>query len=161
MVYIFKKLKIFLGIMVAVFMIGLFFYLYFVANKKDIRKEPLVPSEQEQAVILNQPSAGTEAEYSKLIEKYASSTQTLNIGQNCQMNPLVIKFKGDSTLVIANNDSVKHVISFENRNFFSVSPGDKREINIQKTYGFDPGAWRYRCGDLASDRNVGVMYLSQ
>lgn len=119
------------------------------------------PDEQEKITLLTQPSVEAEGEYKNLIEKYAQETQALTIGQNCQMDPLVIKFKGDSTLVIANNDSKEHVISFENQNFFGVSAGDKRKINIKQTFGLTEGVWRYRCGDLSSEQNVGVMYLSQ
>lgn len=95
-----------------------------------------------------------------LVNKYVQNSQNLTIGEKCKMDPLVIKFKGDSILTIENKDLIMHTIAFENQNFFTVSPGEKREININETFKMNEGVLHYKCPDISQDNNVGVMYIT-
>ena len=136
----------------------IFGFIYIKNKKKDatsqLKEEKTIIAEQEKSDILKNNES-----FNELIEKYAVDTQSLTIGQNCQMDPLVIRFKGDSNLVIENKDSQMHTIAFENQNFFTVSPNDKREININKTFNLTEGKLFYKCTDLSQENNVGVMYI--
>jgi uncharacterized membrane protein YvbJ len=158
-----------IGIIIVIFILSLMI-VFWVCNPqlarevkevKEVKEEIINPSEQEKTTLLSEPAVQAGDDYQTLVEKYARDTQNLTIGPNCQMDPLVIKFNGNATLVITNSDSLEHTISFENQNFLNVSPNGKREINIQETFGIGEGIWRYRCGDLNAEQNVGVMYLSQ
>lgn len=136
-----------------------FAYTYMLNKKSSSLEQELsangnVPTEQEKALILkNGKSAG------KFIEKYAIDTQVLTIGENCQIDPLIIRFKGDSVLVIENKDSKMHTIAFENQNFFTVSPNDKREINVNEVFNIKEGKLSYRCKEISEDINLGIMYV--
>jgi hypothetical protein len=152
-----------IGIIIIIFILSLaiVFWVYNPHLAREVKDKIVNPNEQEKATLLSEPAVQAGDEYQALVEKYARDTQNLTIGPNCQMDPLVIKFKGDATLVITNNDSLEHTISFANQNFFNISPNGKREINIQETFGLNEGIWRYRCGDLNAEQNVGVMHLTQ
>lgn len=157
------KIKILVVVLILASSVLIASYLY--TNKSQPEKESNVsveqqkdlptPNEQEKKSILEKGQFADE-----LIEKYAVDTQTLVIGKDCQMDPLVIRFKGDSVLTIENKDSQMHTIAFENQNFFTVSPNDKREINVNKTFNITEGKLTYKCTDLSQEENVGVMYIT-
>lgn len=98
-------------------------------------------------------------EYEEYVEEFAVETQTIAITENCTMDPLIIKMKASDMLKIENRDLVKHVISFEDQNFFSMAAGQVREFNVAEKFAKGPGIYRYRCNDVSREDNVGVMYF--
>lgn len=98
--------------------------------------------------------------YNTLVKDKAISTNELTIGINCKMNPLVLEITTTDVLTIRNDDSIQHVISFEDQNFFTVSANDSRELTLERI-GKKPGIYRYRCGDMNEEENVGVLYIIQ
>lgn len=109
--------------------------------------------------VLQTPTEGTEAVYKERIKELAKATNILTVGKQCSMDPLVIELTLGEDLTIQNTDTVLHTVAFEDGNFFSVSPGKDRTINIEQTFGKSAGIYRYGCNDISFEENVGVMYV--
>lgn len=114
----------------------------------------------EQSVLLAPPKTPTEeGSYDTLVQKYAQEAQVLDVGAECAVSPLVLKLKSDALLTIRNNDTVSHMIAFEDQNAFSVSVGQTRTLSLQEMFQKGAGTYRYRCGDKMGTGNVGVLYI--
>lgn len=107
----------------------------------------------------NTQDSAAVAAYSEAVEEFAVPADTIVVTEKCTMSPLVIKLPENSTLRIENQDSVPHTIAFEDQNFFTVSAGKTREINVLEVFKKPAGVYRYRCNDLSTSANVGVMYI--
>ena len=119
-------------------------------QQRELQKQLLVsPTE------LNVP----EEQYNERVNQLSEEGDTITMGTNCAMDPLILKLKTGSELKLQNNDSVEHFIVFEDSNFFSVSANDTRSINITETFGKSDGIYRYRCGEREDSSNVGIMYI--
>ncbi len=101
------------------------------------------------------------ATYEEQVKELAVPSETLTVGEGCVMSPLIIRLPENSVLKIDNKDSKVHTIAFEDQNFFNVSAGKVREINITEVFGKREGIYRYRCNDQSLEENVGVMYIAQ
>jgi len=164
------KLSVFFLFLIAIGLAGYFFATD--KNKKEIRTDAMNEnvvekksiSENERRNLLETPLSDIKEEeksdYDNLLNKVAVSTTELKIGKNCDMDPLVMKFKNGDKLSIINNDNIDHIVAFENQNFFSVSSGDTREIDINEVFGLKDGIFRYRCSDVSSEANVGIFYIT-
>lgn len=97
--------------------------------------------------------------YAAEVTKLAVESDTITMSADCNMDPLIIKMKEDSVLKIDNRDSVEHVLAFEDQNFFAVSSGRTRDINITEVFQKGEGIYRYRCGDRSQEIAVGIMYV--
>lgn len=97
--------------------------------------------------------------YAEEVARLAAESDTITVGAECSMDPLIIKMKEASVLKIDNKDSVEHVLAFEDQNFFAVSSGRTREINITQVFKKGEGIYRYRCGDRSPEIAVGIMYV--
>jgi hypothetical protein len=100
------------------------------------------------------------AAYSAQVAELAVESDTITISGACTMDPLIINMKNNSTLKIINTDTTDHTIAFEDQNFFNVSAGQTREINIASIFGKTAGTYRYRCNDISLEANVGIMYVT-
>jgi plastocyanin len=100
------------------------------------------------------------AAYFAQVAELAVESDTITISGACAMDPLIINMKDNSTLKITNTDAKDHTIAFEDQNFFNVSAGQTREINIAATFGKTAGTYRYRCNDISLEANVGIMYVT-
>ena len=113
--------------------------------------------------VLTAPAADAtseeQAEYVVSVKRLAEAAAVLEIGEGCTMTPLVLKLAEGETLTIQNNDATAHTIAFEDQNFFSVSPGRSREIDLMAIFGKGEGIYRYRCSDVDRENNVGVLYI--
>lgn len=101
----------------------------------------------------------TDEVYAAEVARLAVEADTISIGAECSMDPLIIKMKEGSILKIDNKDSAEHMLAFEDQNFFAVSAGFVREINITEVFGKGEGIYRYRCGDRSLEETVGIMYV--
>ena len=101
----------------------------------------------------------TEEQYKEKAIAAAEESYAITMSANCAVDPLVIKVKTGAVLRLTNNDSVEHVMAFEDENFFAVSPGQTREIDTT-TLQKNEGVYRYRCGEQTEGKNVGVLYIS-
>ena len=97
--------------------------------------------------------------YAAEVAQLAVESDTITMSADCSMDPLIIKMKEDSVLKIDNRDSVEHVLAFEDQNFFAVSSGRTRDINITEVFQKGEGIYRYRCGDRSQEIAVGIMYV--
>jgi hypothetical protein len=130
--------------------------------RKNEFSDYVAPSKEVQAKALNTPLATdgrAKMEYEKLIREIAFESQVLEIGSNCEMKPLVIKFRENDVLKITNSDSVQHTIAFENKNFFAIRSQATIEINLKNKFNLEKGILHYRCTDISSSESVGVMYM--
>lgn len=137
---------------IAVLIIGAFLFTQFGDGRSEVEKQVLTAPDVTDTVAVQ--------EYEETIAEVAVKTSTLEVGTRCEMTPLVIEISEGVPLTIKNNDSVSHTITFEDQSFFSVSGGRSREINIMEIFGKGEGTYRYRCNDVSSDENVGVMYVT-
>jgi plastocyanin len=120
-----------------------------------------LPVTEETPIVLTPPQATPEAavQYQAAVEKLAVESETLEVGTACTMSPLVLKLKEGNTLAVHNGDTVDHTIAFEDQNFFSVSAQQTRSIDLKTVLSRIAGTYRYRCSDIASSTNVGVVYV--
>jgi len=141
--------KIILGVLVVVIVV---LVAYFIFSGGAL-------TEEEKNIVLTPPQTGEEEAYNNLVKKHAVSSPVLTIGPNCEMDPLIIEITTEQELTIKNTDSIIHIVSFEDQNAFSVSPGRERTINIKQTFSRNADAYRYRCNNISMEENVGVMYV--
>jgi plastocyanin len=123
-----------------------------------------VGDESQQALLIPPPADASPevlAAYEAKVKLFAKESSTLRVGVECAIDPLALKFKAGRELNITNNDTKEHTVAFEDQNFFNVSPGATRVINITKTFTKGAGIYRYRCSDLSLTANVGLMYVVQ
>lgn len=155
-----KKYFIFsiLVAVVAVALIGIILYRSPVTPFFDIATEAEI-SDAEKAIVLTPPGAEDTAAYTETVLRLAQESDTLTIGANCAMEPLVLRLREGAVLNIVNNDTSEHTIAFEDQNFFNVSAGGRRAINITEMFQRGEGVYRYRCNDISLDQNVGVMSI--
>ena len=125
------------------------------AKERDLVQTPPVSTETQ-----------TESDYAAVIERAANlrslaqETETLGIGAGCHMTPPVSKVKNTATLSITNNDTVSHTLVFDNKDPFTVSPGNTKALNAKGFFGDGEGLWYYRCSDISETNNVGVLYVA-
>lgn len=96
-------------------------------------------------------------EYEGEVQRLAIKADTIVLNSACNMEPLIIEISKNGMLTIDNRDSAEHMLVFEDENFFTVTAGSKREINITEAFGKGEGIYRYRCGD--QQKTVGIMYV--
>ncbi len=123
--------------------------------------EPTIKSPE--SALLTPPDRSNQAAvsaYEKQVKALAVQSETLTVGEGCAMSPLIIRLPENSVLKIDNKDSKVHTIAFEDQNFFNVSAGKVRELNITEVFGKGEGIYRYRCNDQSLSKNVGVMYIA-
>lgn len=127
----------------------------------DLEQQRIERMRAEQRRLFDTPAilGLTPEEYAAEVERLAVESDTVTVGPECVMDPLIIKMKEGSVLKIDNKDSVEHVLAFEDQNFFGVSSGFVREINITEVFGKGEGIYRYRCGDRSLEEAVGIMYV--
>lgn len=97
--------------------------------------------------------------YINTVSKVATNVETLEIGEGCVMSPLVLRLSLNTPLTIENKDTQNHVIAFEDENFFSVTAGRSRVIDLHR-FGKEEGVYKYRCGDVSREEAVGVLYIT-
>jgi plastocyanin len=118
---------------------------------------------EDQHTVLIPPAPTPEGalQYQAVVEKLAVESGTLEVGPACAMSPLVLKLREGNTLAVHNGDTVDHTIAFEDQNFFAVSAQQTRTIDLKTVLSRVAGTYRYRCSDIASSTNVGVVYVVQ
>lgn len=124
-----------------------------------INPEPVIDPHQ----LLTAPDDNSQSQetYVQAIESVAVATDTITLTEGCTMSPLIVRLPENSVLNIHNTDTTEHTIAFEDQNFFNVSPGQMRAINLTETFGKKIGIYRYKCNDISLERNVGIMYVSE
>lgn len=116
-------------------------------------------AEQKRLLATPEALSMTPDTYASEVARLSVETDTIFMGTECSIDPLIIKMKEGSILKIDNKDSVEHVLAFEDQNFFAVAGGQVREINITEVFGKGEGIYRYRCGDISQEVTVGIMYV--
>jgi hypothetical protein len=121
-----------------------------VENKIDVRTL-LVPPDTSSPEAL--------ALYEAHVADNAVVSDTISLDAGCAMSPLIVRLPENSILKIDNRDAVEHTLAFEDQNFFNVSAGQIREINITEVFGKGSGIYRYRCNNISLESAVGIMYV--
>jgi plastocyanin len=119
--------------------------------------------EAQKKLLIAPDTTNTEAvaTYTTAVAANSVESDTIVVNTACVMSPLIIKMKEGAQLTIENRDTTEHVLAFEDQNFFAVSGGQVRTINITDVFGKGAGIYRYRCGDISKEQNVGIMYVVQ
>lgn len=127
----------------------------------DLEQQRIERMKAEQRRLFDTPATLglTAEEYATKVEQLAVESDMIVISTECAMDPLIIKMKEGSILKIDNKDSTEHMLAFEDQNFFAVSSGFVREINITEVFGKGEGIYRYRCGNRSLEEAVGIMYV--
>lgn len=158
-----KQPRLFALFGIALFCFGL--YLIYMPREESLTVPESMNEEREDTfdtrTLLVPPEGEKTADYEAQVAMHATVSDTITISDGCAMDPLIIELKANSTLKIENKDTTEHTIAFEDQNFFNVSPGQTRELNVSETFNKGAGIYRYRCNDLSLEKSVGVMYLTE
>ncbi len=124
---------------------------------------PGISSEDRRIVLVPPPKNTSEdrAAYRAVVERVAKEADTLLIGEQCVMEPLVLRLTEGALLAIKNTDATEHMIAFEDGTSFVLAPGYRKELNITDIFGKSAGIYRYSCDDLSKDENVGVLFVTR
>ncbi|MDO8520911.1 MAG: hypothetical protein Q7S52_02250 [bacterium] len=142
---------------VAVAALALLTYLFVGNYRLNIAKEQ---KQEQQAVLVAPGNTPDEAKsYWALVEKLAKESSTLTIGANCVMDPLVLKLGEGASVTLENIDTIPHKVAFEDGDTFILAPEYKKQIKLADAFSKTAGAHRYRCDDISTDKNVGVLYV--
>lgn len=120
------------------------------------------PTSEERAV-LNYPGADvSEAEWTNflvLVAKLAVETNTITIGADCSVSPVVTKtpLVAGKKFTLRNTDSVPHTISFNNPPNYTVPAGGTAQLPVD--FGGIPGIYGYGCDN--SPTPVGLIQVLQ
>lgn len=116
--------------------------------------------EAAKTIVLVAPPADSTA-YDAAVARLAKESDTLTIGVNCTMEPLVIKLTEDTSITLENIDTIPHTVAFEDGGIFVLAPNYKKAINLSTAFAKTGGVHRYRCDDLSSTANVGVLSITK
>ena len=117
--------------------------------------------EAQRKLLVPPEKAGlTKEMYEQQVSQLSEKGTVITMGPECDMSPLILRLTTGDSLQVHNTDGVEHVIAFEDENFFAVSAGDTRNINITTVFGKKEGIYRYRCGESTHNENVGILYIT-
>lgn len=161
------KRTILFAVVGAVVVIGfvIWVYLHYVPptvpppGPTEAEKKTELRQAQQKLLIAPEKAGMTKEDYAAEVAALAIEVDTITVMAGCTMDPMIIKMKEGSVLKLNNQDVSEHTLAFEDQNFFGIAPGLTREINITQVFGKNEGIYRYRCGDLSQDQNVGIMYI--
>ena len=114
----------------------------------------------DQQLVLKPPPSGSQKEaigaYFNAVQKLAVDAKTIEIGQGCFANPIVVRAKQGSQLTIINKDSRDHELNFDGPSKVGLVAGHSATISINFSHG--PGLYAYTCDPSSpTGKIVGVL----
>ena len=116
----------------------------------------------DQQLVLKPPPSGSQKEamkeYSIAVQRLAVDAKTIEIGQGCFANPIVVRAKQGSQLTITNKDSRHHELNFDGPSKIGIVAGHSETITINFSHG--PGFYGYGCDPSSrTGKVVGVLVV--
>ncbi len=107
------------------------------------------------------PTASEEkkTEYNNAVERNRQRGDTLYIGQNCKMFPLVLEAKAFTELTIKNTDTRIHTIKFTEKLVYRVQPS--KQVTIFTNFPNGPGTYGYTCDKPKSTSRSGIVVIKE
>lgn len=142
----------------AIIALAVFGYAFFLSRSDG----PHEITAEERKRVLSKPAPNDAVEleaYDILADRLAVEAGTLIVKTDCAMEPLVLKLSEGATLLLRNEDDRTHTLAFESGGTFVLAPDYTKRLNVTEVFGKGSGAHRYRCDDLSTDENVGVLYI--
>lgn len=111
--------------------------------------------------VLNWPSMeasdNEKQQHTQLIVSLAQQADTLEIKEGCMVSPVVLGIQLKASVVVANLDSVLHVLQHESANFkLEILPGEENVIVADFPQGV--GDYGYRCDNKPGI--VGILHVA-
>lgn len=116
----------------------------------------------DQKLVLQPPPTGAEKEaigrYYEAVERLAKNTDAIEIGRTCSANPIVVRVKQGTKLVVTNKDTNDHALNFDGPTSHSIRANSTETITVDFSHG--PGLYAYTCDVTSpSARIVGVVVV--